>query len=214
MTDWRSQSSSLVMALEEDGFLKSEKVKQAFLETPRHLFVPENLRHLAYQDRPLSIGFGQTISAPHMVALMTEALEVLPGSRILEVGGGSGYQAAILAKVAYDGFIHSVERNRSLALKAAGLLESLGIENTIFHVGDGSTGLSRQSPFDRIIVTAAAPGIPETLVRQLAAAGILLAPTGSRDVQDLVRLRNDNEGVVTENLGSCRFVPLVGEEGW
>jgi protein-L-isoaspartate(D-aspartate) O-methyltransferase len=192
--------------------IKDPRVLDAFRIIPRHQFVPEDERHLAYEDYPLPIGFGQTISQPYIVALMTEALQLRGNEAILEVGTGSAYQAAILALLA--GHVHSIERIPELAADAAARLSSLGIDNVTVICQDGSVGLSEKAPFDAIIVTAAAPKPPRALIDQLAEGGRLIVPTGDREDQTLIKVTRHNDTIAQENLGMCAFVPLIGQEGW
>ncbi len=192
--------------------IRSERVLQAFLKVPRHKFVrPQDIWH-AYEDYPLSIGYGQTISQPYMVATMTELLELTGNERVLEVGTGSGYQAAILAELAKEVF--TIERIPELAQRAEQILRELGYTNVTVIVGDGSKGLSEHAPYDAIIVTAAAPAPPKPLLEQLKDGGRLVIPVGSRKLQDLLRITRRGNEFITENFGPCLFVPLIGEEGW
>lgn len=182
---------------------------------PRHLFVDEGLIDQAYKDNPLPIGEKQTISQPYIVALMTRALELKGRQRVLEIGTGSGYQTAILAKLADRVF--SIERVASLASRARRILDDLNCYNVAIRVGDGSYGWKEESPFDAIITTAAAPRVPQYLVEQLAPGGKLVVPVGSREVQTLYRLTRTAENpdeIKKEDLGGCRFVSLIGESGW
>jgi len=201
--------------LVSNGYLKSERVIKAFGSVPRHLFVPEEIRDVAYDDCPQPIGFNQTISAPHMVAIMTELLDVRPDSGILEVGTGSGYQAAILAELAPQGLVVSLERVPELADRAGRTLRELGYGNVRVVEGDGTLGFRECAPYDRILVTAAAPAVPKSLVGQLAAGGRLLVPVGGRWSQTLLEVDRDGRGRVSERShGGCVFVPLIGREGW
>jgi len=184
----------------------------AFLSVPRHLFVEEALRNQAYSDYPLPIGNEQTISQPYIVALMTENLMLSPDDRVLEIGTGSGYQTAILAKIAREVF--SVERIEELAKKADGLLKQLGYNNVRIRVDDGTQGWIEQCPFDAIVVAAASPDIPRPLIDQLKDGGRLVIPVGGRSSQELVQAVKEGDEVVRRNLGSCRFVKLIGEFGW
>jgi protein-L-isoaspartate(D-aspartate) O-methyltransferase len=212
--DYTSQRVKLVEKLVSRGYLSTEAVISAMRTVPREEFIPAGMRDAAYDDNPLPIGYGQTISAPHMVAIMTEALQVEGDSKILEVGSGSGYQAAVLAEIAKKGFVYTVERVKELVLWASQRLSACGYRNVSVTEGDGTVGLPEHAPYDRITVTAAAPRIPKALVEELAEGGILLVPVGGQGYQELMRVSKKKEGVVTENLGGCVFVPLIGEDGW
>jgi protein-L-isoaspartate(D-aspartate) O-methyltransferase len=180
---------------------------------PRHLFVPEALWGQAYRDTPLPIGERQTISAPGVVATMTAALALSGGEHVLEVGTGSGYQAALLSLLV--GRVVSVERIPELAGLARSALSRLGVRNVAIHVGDGTCGRAEEAPFDRILVTAGGPDIPLPLLSQLAIGGLLVGPFGPRGEQDLIRMqRTDANRFTREVLGRCRFVDLIGEHGW
>ncbi|MBI4512860.1 MAG: protein-L-isoaspartate(D-aspartate) O-methyltransferase [Gemmatimonadetes bacterium] len=192
--------------------IRDLRVLDAMAKVPRQRFVPEEYRHLAYDDSALPIGECQTISQPYMVAVMTEALGLEPGSRVLEVGTGSGYQTAILAELAAQ--VYTVERFDTLSENARALLCELGYRNILSRVGDGSKGWPEAAPFDAILVTAAAREIPEELEAQLAPQGRLVIPIGDRTLQDLYRVSREGEGWRMENITSCRFVPLVAEAGW
>jgi protein-L-isoaspartate(D-aspartate) O-methyltransferase len=192
--------------------VKDVRVLDALRTVPRHLFVPEAERDFAYDDRPLPLGYGQTISQPYIVAVMTEALQLSGNEKVLEVGTGSGYQAAILALLASE--VCSVERIPELASAAAGRLFRLGVHNVTVLCRDGSLGLSEEAPFDAIIVTAAAPQPPRALVDQLADGGRIVVPSGDRDDQKLLKITRHGDSVTQEDLGLCVFVPLIGEGGW
>jgi protein-L-isoaspartate(D-aspartate) O-methyltransferase len=192
--------------------IKDPRVLAAFGKVPRHCFVPPSLRSESYEDHPLPIGHGQTISQPYMVAVMTELLELTGGEKVLEVGAGSGYQAAILAELCRE--LVTVERFAELAERAQRLLTELGYANIEIVVGDGSCGCPLAAPFDRIIVTAAAPDLAAPWVEQLAEGGKVLAPVGSRWTQSLVRLTKRTGEVQQETFGGCMFVPLIGAHGW
>ena len=193
--------------------IRDVRVLDAMLRVPRHEFVPANLRSMAYDDTPLPIGEGQTISQPFMVALMTEALGVGEGDKVLEVGTGSGYQAAVLRELGCE--VHTIERHPDLAREAAERLRRLGYGDIHVHVGDGTLGLPEEAPFQGILVTAGAPDVPSALRRQLdPAGGVLVVPVGDRGFQDLLRVTRKGYRFSRENLGGCRFVPLIGEEGW
>ena len=194
--------------------IKDERVLAAMRQVPRHLFVEEALSNRAYGDHALPIGEQQTISQPFIVAQMTEALELNGSEMTLEIGTGSGYQAAILAELCFR--VYTVERIRPLMIKSRRLLEGLGYHNIVFRLYDGTCGWAEQGPFEAIMVTAGAPDIPEPLIEQLAPGGRLVIPVGrNRSSQSLLRLEKDEQGRMTKtNLGGCRFVDLVGRHGW
>jgi len=195
--------------------ISDDRVLKAMEKIPRHLFVDEGLQDQAYADNPLPIGDRQTISQPYIVALMTEALELKGNEKVLEIGTGSGYQAAILAELSERVF--SIERIGSLADKARKVLESLNYYNVLIRVGDGTYGWREESPFDAIIVTAGAPDVPRTLLEQLAIGGSLVVPIGDRYTQKLLKLTRTSENLDNtekKDLGGCRFVNLIGEYGW
>jgi protein-L-isoaspartate(D-aspartate) O-methyltransferase len=193
--------------------VSDKRVLEAMGRVPRHRFVPESLRDRAYEDRPQPIGAQQTISQPLMVGLMTELLRLRGDERVLEIGTGSGYQTAILAELAAD--VVSIERHEPLAERARGLLEHMGYHNVEIHVGDGTLGYPPVSPYDRIVVTAAAPSIPQPLIDQLAQGGRMVIPVGGAEMQSLKVVYKDTQGAVaTEDYGNCLFVPLVGKFGW
>jgi len=195
--------------------IRDPRVLKALEKVPRHLFVNEALRDQAYNDNPLPIDGGQTISQPYIVALMTEALELKGSEKVLEIGTGSGYQAAVLAELVDHVF--SIDRIASLAGNARRLLESLNYYNIAIRVGDGTLGWKDEAPFDAVMVTAGAPDIPKTLVEQIAVGGRLVVPVGGRHSQVLMKLTRLSESVndvKKEDLGGCRFVDLIGEYGW
>jgi protein-L-isoaspartate(D-aspartate) O-methyltransferase len=196
--------------------ITDEKVLKAFLEVSRHRFVPKEIEHLAYNDSPLSIGEGQTISQPYIVALMMQILELKESDTVLEIGTGSGYQTALLAEIVKE--VYTVERISSLIQNAENLLNSLGYKNVHYKLGDGTLGWTdgypKQSEFDKIIVTAGSPDIPESLTSQLAMNGKLIIPTGNRTLQQLVVITKTEDGYIHTNEGGCTFVPLIGDEGW
>ena len=192
--------------------IEDANVLRAMRVVPRHLFVTEELRSEAYQDGPLSIGEGQTISQPYIVALMTEALQVQKGERILELGTGSGYQAAILSELGATVF--SVERIPALADRAAALLSALGYETVRVRTGDGNEGWPEAAPFDAVVVTAATREIPREPVRQLRLGGRMVLPIGDDEGQELVFVSRTAEGLHERYLGGCRFVKLIGRHGW
>jgi protein-L-isoaspartate(D-aspartate) O-methyltransferase len=192
--------------------LQDETLKAAMSSVPRHLFVDSALAGKAYSDMSMPIGAEQTISQPSRVAMMSHALAPRKGDKILEIGTGSGYQTAILAH--YTPRLYSVERIASLSRKAQGLLDQLGFRNIIFKIGDGSLGWESWAPYDRIIVTAGAPVITEKLRQQLADGGRLIIPSGGREAQKLLCVDRSGSEFRETDLGDCRFVPLLGKEGW
>lgn len=192
--------------------ITSPRILEAFLDTPRHLFIPKIQHLFAYEDGPLPIGKGQTISQPYIVAYMTERLNLGGEERVLEIGTGSGYQAAILGKLAAE--VHTVERHPSLAKSAAQLLADLGYENIQVHLGDGTRGLLDFAPYDAIMVTAAAPDVPDPLLDQLADGGRLIMPVGGRGGQMLHLYQRRGEEIIRDNLTPVAFVPLIGDHGW
>ncbi len=192
--------------------ITDEKVITAMRNVPRHLFISEALTDQAYGDFPLPIGEQQTISQPYIVAEMTQALELSKEDRVLEIGTGSGYQAAIIAQIAYR--VYTIERIHSLLLKARSLFDRLLYHNIITRYSDGTTGWADESPFDAIIITAGAPSIPETLVNQLAEGGRMAIPVGDQYSQELIKIHRGKNGIHKTSLGGCRFVKLIGEHGW
>jgi protein-L-isoaspartate(D-aspartate) O-methyltransferase len=193
--------------------VSDRRVLEAFEAVPRHLLVPEGLWSQAYQDAALPIGDGQTISAPAVVAAMSQALELCGHEVVLEIGTGSGYQAAILAHLAAR--VVSIERVPRLAARARQTLDRLGISNVVVYLGDGSKGRASEAPYDAIVVTAGAPGVPEPLLEQLAVGGRLVGPFGSRQEQRLLRVRRSTDTEYAEEvIGRCRFVDLIGVHGW
>lgn len=192
--------------------ISDERVLNVMARVPRELFVPSSSRHLAYEDRPLPIGEGQTISQPFIIALMTQALELLGSEKVLELGTGSGYQAAILAEIARQ--VITVERLPSLANTARRTLKKLGYINVQVHLAERTLGRRAEAPYDAIMVTAAAPRIPQELLDQLAVGGRLVIPVGSRWEQDLLQVTKQKEEFTVKNLTPCRFVPLIGEGAW
>jgi protein-L-isoaspartate(D-aspartate) O-methyltransferase len=192
--------------------ISDQPVLEAMERVPRELFVSEEDRGRAYDDAPLSIGYGQTISQPYMVALICEVAAVRPGDRVLDIGTGSGYQAAVLAELGAD--VHTVERIPELAEQAQANLEAAGYEQVAVHVGDGSLGLPDAGPFDAIPVAAAAPDLPEALYEQLTPRGRLVVPVGGPDGQRLQVVVRSPEGPAVARSVPCRFVPLVGAQGF
>jgi protein-L-isoaspartate(D-aspartate) O-methyltransferase len=192
--------------------VSSARVLQAMTCVPRHEFVPEKYRELAYADKPLPIGEGQTISQPYMVAAMTEALELTGSERVLEIGTGSGYQAAVLSLLAHE--IISVESRTPLALAAQERLTSLGYTNVHVHNGDGSAGFPDAAPYDAILVTAGAPSIPQVFITQLREGGRIVIPVGDVENQKLMQAKLESGTLKSRALFDCRFVPLLGRYAW
>jgi len=193
--------------------IPSETVIRAMEQVPRDLFVPQDSRHMAYLDLPLSIGEEQTISQPYIVAMMTEALELSGGDRVLEIGTGSGYQTAILSALTPRGRVVSMERVPAL-MQQGQRLQELGYRNVEVQQAGSSLGCPSKGPYDAIIVTAAAPRLPESLLSQLAIGGRLVIPVGTLSQQELVQARRTDEGLSLRVLGPCRFVPLLGAEAF
>jgi protein-L-isoaspartate(D-aspartate) O-methyltransferase len=192
--------------------IKDQRLLNVMGEIPRHLFILEALRSTAYGNHPLPIGEGQTISQPYVTALMVEALELNGTEKILEIGTGSGYQTAVLAKLVEK--VYSIERITSLALKARKLIESLHYINILIRVADGSYGWSENAPFDRIIISAASPTIPEPLLDQLKDKGIMIIPLGTETSQTLVKVIKEGERKRVIDISPCLFVKMIGQHGW
>lgn len=192
--------------------IKDKRVLAAMARIPREQFVPPVERHLAYEDKPLPIGFDQTISQPLIIAMMTEALELTGDEKVLEVGTGSGYQAAILAELAR--LVITTERLSPLAEAAKEVLDGLGYTNVEVHLAEATLGWQKQAPYDAIIVTAGAPSVPPGLLAQLAIGGRMIIPVGSRYLQELCRVTKRKKKTLIQNLGGCRFVSLIGEDAW
>lgn len=188
------------------------RVLKAMSSVPRHLFVSEALMDQAYGDFPLPIGHQQTISQPYIVAEMTQALELNEKNRVLEIGTGSGYQAAILAEIVYR--VYTIERIHAIFKTARKLFDDLQYFNIVTRYSDGTSGWEDQSPFDGILVAAGAPEIPEILLNQLAIGGRMVLPVGDQYSQELIKIVRDEEGFHETRLGGCRFVKLIGEYGW
>jgi protein-L-isoaspartate(D-aspartate) O-methyltransferase len=204
-----------VESLVARGYISRPEVIAAMKAVRRHVFVPDRHRDDAYADHPLEIGEGQTISAPHMVGIMVDKLDLRKGHRVLEIGGGSGYHAAVTAAiVGPEGHVYSVERIESLAERARRNLEAAGYEKLVTVVaGDGSKGLPRHAPYDRIFVACAAPAVPPPLIEQLKEGGKMLVPVGA-GYQDLIMVEKKGTKVVQTSHGGCVFVPLLGEYGF
>ena len=204
---------AMVNRLREHYKIQDERVLDVMNRLPRHLFVPEAIKHQAYKDNALPISSNQTISQPFIVARMTELLELAPNSRILEIGAGSGYQTAVLASLA--GKIFAIERIPNLASKAQERLQQLGFRNVTLRCADGTNGWEVYSPFDGILVAAGSPDVPQPLLQQLKTGGRLVIPIGKDPkTQTLIRVTRTTSGFQTEDFGACSFVPLIGEHGW
>ena len=193
--------------------ITTPRLLEVFQKVPRHLFVQEAMAVQAYSDGPLPIGEKQTSSQPYIVALMTDLLELTGNDHVLEIGTGSGYQTAILASLVRR--VWTIERIRPLAMQARKVLDTLHLLNVNIKVGDGTLGWPEEGPFDAILVTAGAPAVPETLAAQLAPGGRLVIPVGDESNQTLLRIRKAADGTLTQETGiGCRFVPLIGQQGW
>jgi protein-L-isoaspartate(D-aspartate) O-methyltransferase len=192
--------------------IRDQHVLSAMKEVPRHLFIPPPYDKSAYEDCPLPIGNGQTISQPYIVALMTELLALKPTDSVLEIGTGCGYQAAVLAALVRQ--VTTIERIPEVAGLARANLATVGCKNVDVIVGDGTRGYPQKGPYDAIIITAATPSVPRPLIEQLAEGGRLVAPVGGRDIQELIRLRKRDGSITEDQCGGVRFVPLIGECGW
>ncbi len=210
--DFHKQRDGMVRTQLMERGIQDPATLHAMGRVPREYFVPEEFRTLAYEDRPLPIGEGQTISQPYMVALMTEALKLKGDERILEIGTGSGYQTAVLAEIVRRVF--TIERIPSLAKQAEQTLQELGFTHVNVLTGDGTRGDPEHAPFDAILVTAGAPIVPASLQSQLTEGGRLVIPVGNRRYQELYRMTRHGKNLDPENLGGCVFVPLIGIEGW
>lgn len=210
MIDYQAARANLIGHLSYE--IRDRRVLEAMSRVPREKFVPPDMRSHAYEDRPLPIGWQQTISQPYIIALMTEALELTGSERALEIGTGSGYQTAILAELA--GSLISVERVPSLAESARLALDGLGYRNIEIHIAEETLGWQRDAPYDAIMVTAGAPAVPDDLLNQLTDGGRMVIPVGSRYMQELCKITRRPEGDTIEKLGGCRFVSLIGKNAW
>jgi protein-L-isoaspartate(D-aspartate) O-methyltransferase len=208
--DFERQREILVNTLRLE--IRDQRVLRAFSKVRRELFVPLEARDFAYDDRPQGIGHGQTISQPYIVALMSQSLELTGREKVLEIGTGSGYQAAILSQLAR--IVYSTERIPELAESARTLLKELGYDNVEIKLAGTELGWKEEAPFDDIVVTAAAPSVSEKLVDQLAIGGRLIIPVGSRWDQELLKVTRGEYRNTVENLGGVRFVPLIGKDAW
>jgi protein-L-isoaspartate(D-aspartate) O-methyltransferase len=206
----RGLRNKLVKKIAEKG-IRDERVLAAIAKVPRHAFFENALLEHAYQDKAFPIGEGQTISQPYTVAFQTEKLEIKPGDKVLEIGTGSGYQACVLLEMGAK--VYTIEYNRVLFERTRDFLPLLGYKPFFFH-GDGSKGLPAKAPYDKIIVTAGAPIVPQALTEQLAEGGILVIPVGNREKQVMLRIRKVNGKLLKEEYDNFAFVPLLGKEGW
>ena len=213
--NYKKQRKDLIDKLVKRRYIKSDLAEKAMRKVPRHLFVPEEMKDMAYVDSPQPIGQGQTISAPHMVAIMIEALDVEPGQKILEIGGGMGYHAAVLGEmVGKEGKVYSVEYLEYLAESGKKKLKKAGIKNVQIIIGDGSSGYKENAPYDRISVACGAPNIPQPLIKQLKEKGKILIPVGGQMYQNLIKATKEGNSIKKENLGGVLFVPLKGKYGF
>jgi len=208
--DFAAMRAELIKHLSTE--IRDKRVLDAMARIPRECFVPPEEQPLAYEDRPLPIGFDQTISQPLIIAIMTEALELTSDDKVLELGTGSGYQAAILAELARQ--VVTTERVPPLAKGAKEVLDRLGYTNIEVHLAEEALGWKRGAPYNAIIVTAGAPKVPDALLAQLAIGGRLIIPVGSRYVQELYKVTKHKKRNVVQNLGGCRFVSLIGKDAW
>jgi protein-L-isoaspartate(D-aspartate) O-methyltransferase len=205
------QRRNLIEKIREKGIHDLE-ILRAFDTIARHEFVPEAVWHRAYDDVPVPIGFGQTASQPSLQALYMQMLDLGPNDKVLEIGTGSGFQTAVLAKLVNR--VYSVERLRELSVRAREILDGLRIANVALLVGDGTIGWSRYAPYDAILVAAGGPEVPEPLIAQLAVGGRMLIPVGDREIQRLMLVRRTDDGIEQEEVLDCTFVPLLGRFGW
>lgn len=208
--DFAAARTELIRHLSTE--IRDKRVLAAMASVPRERFVPSEERQLAYEDMPLPIGLDQTISQPFIIALMTQALELAGDEKVLEVGTGSGYQAAILAELSR--LVITTERLPTLAEEARRVLDSLGYKNVVVHLAEETLGWQREAPFNAIVVTAGAPRVPADLLAQLAIGGRLVIPVGTPFVQELCKITKHRRKNIVQNLGGCRFVPLIGKTAW
>lgn len=208
--DFAAARTKLIKSLDPE--IKDKRVINAMARVPRERFIPESRRHMAYEDGPLPIGYEQTISQPFIIALMTEALELQGHETVLEVGTGSGYQTAVIAELATR--VVTVERIPELTESAKKILTELGYRNIEFHLAEETLGWKEKAPYDAIMVTAGAPGVPDTLLAQLKTGGRMVIPVGSRYSQTLCKIIKGKDKNKTINMGGCRFVSLIGKDAW
>ena len=210
LMDFAAARAELIKHLSTE--IRDKRVLEAMAHVPRECFVPPEEQHLAYEDMPLPIGLDQTISQPFIIAIMTEALELTGDDKVLEVGTGSGYQAAILAELSR--LVITTERLPALAETARKVLDSLGYKNVVVHLAEESLGWQKEAPYNAIMVTAGAPRVPVDLLAQLAIDGRLVIPVGTRYVQELCKITKRRRKNIVQNLGGCRFVSLIGKDAW
>lgn len=209
---YQQERQAMVRDQIERRGIHTPRLLEALCAVPRHLFIPDSQQHWAHSDGALRIAHGQTISQPYIVALMTDLLHLEGDEKVLEIGTGSGYQAAVLARLAAE--VHTIERHAPLSAEASRVMEILEISNVKFHVGDGTLGLPARAPFQGIMVTAAAPKVPQHLLDQLADGGRLVLPVGRRFSQELEVWHRRGKKLQRESITAVAFVPLIGEEGW
>ena len=214
--DFELERKKLVESLVRRRYISKPEVISAMMKVPRHIFVPKGIQPYAYHDCPQQIGLGQTISAPHMVGIMAEKLDLQPGQKVLEVGGGSGYHAAVVAEIiGKDGHVYSIEYIEDLAKRGRENIQKAGLGDIVTIIyGDGSEGLSEHAPYDRIFVTCASPDVPPPLLDQLADKGKLLIPAGGRHFQTLLYYERKGKKIIKKDYGGCVFVPLRGKYGF
>jgi protein-L-isoaspartate(D-aspartate) O-methyltransferase len=208
--DYSAARAKLIKRISSE--IKDTRVLDVMSRIPRELFVPEGIRYQAYEDKPLPIGYEQTISQPYIIALMTEELEIQGTEKLLEIGTGSGYQTAILAELARE--VISIERVPELAESARNVLDKLGYKNIHIYIAEESLGRKQDAPYDAIMVTAGAPRVPDDLVEQLATGGHMIIPVGTRYMQELCKVTKHKDKTTVQNLGGCRFVSLIGKDAW
>lgn len=212
MKDFTMERNRMVEEQLASRDITDPRVLNAMRSVPRHRFVEAGQEDLAYTDQPLPIGWQQTISQPYIVALMTQALELSPEDKVLEIGTGSGYQAAVLAELART--VYTIEKVESLLQRAQAILETLGYDNIVSKLHNGTQGWPEHAPYDAIMVTAGAPEIPRPLLDQMKEGGRMVIPVGDQTLQEMLKVTRQNGNVQMEKIGGCRFVPLRGEHGW
>ena len=208
--DFNAARSRLIKKIGSE--IKDKRVLEVMSRIPRELFVPEGIRYQAYEDKPLPIGYEQTISQPYIIALMTEALGIQGAEKVLELGTGSGYQTAILAELARE--VVSIERVPELVNTARAVLDKLGYKNVYIYSAEEGLGRKQDAPYDAIMVTAGAPRIPDDLVAQLVDGGHMIIPVGTKYMQELCKITKHGDKTTVQNLGGCRFVSLIGKDAW